>query len=80
MTLRQDRETKCVRIRGEFLLTPDSKACLMRLKSLCSAPPPLLPRHYRIVEAVVGEAGVTIDAGVSQGCVLIAAEGEDSGV
>jgi hypothetical protein len=28
----------------------------------------------------VGEAGVTIDAGVSQGCVLVAAEGEDSGV
>ena len=25
MTLRQDRETKCVRMRGQFVLSPDSK-------------------------------------------------------
>ncbi len=38
----------------------------------------LLTRHNCIVEAVVGEAGVAFNAGVAEGGVLVAAEGEDS--
>ena len=31
MTLRQLHQTQCVKMRGQFVLSPDSKACLMRL-------------------------------------------------
>jgi hypothetical protein len=31
MTLRQLRQTQCIKIQGQFVLTPNSKACLRQL-------------------------------------------------
>jgi hypothetical protein len=57
MTLRQLRETQFVKMRGQFVLLPDLKACLMLLNSNNLCRPPLIASSIAVFSKHLGYDG-----------------------